>query len=130
MAKRITEEQATEELKKGAEKITEDDLRKVLDKESDIEEKFSNNSSLKKFMNDVKLFFSLIQDYINGNYREIPWYSITAIVAALLYVLSPIDIIPDFIPFVGYVDDAFVVAACLKIVQADLDDYRAWKEKK
>jgi len=128
MAKQITEEQAVEELKKGAEKIIEDDLRKVLDKESDIEEKFSNNSSLKKFINDIKLFFSLIRDYVNGSYREVPWYSIAAIVAALLYVLSPIDLIPDFIPVIGYVDDALVVAACLKMVQTDLDDYRTWKE--
>ncbi len=128
MAKRITEEQATEELKEGAKKITEDDLKKVLDRENEIEEKFISNNSLKKFINDIKLFFSLIRDYVNGSYREVPWYSIAAIVAALLYVLSPIDLIPDFIPVIGYVDDALVVAACLKMVQTDLDDYRTWKE--
>jgi len=126
----MREEEAVEELKKGAKKITEDDLKKVLDKESEIEEKISSNNKLKKFLNDIKLFFSLIRDYVNGNYREIPWYSIAAIVAALLYVLSPIDLIPDFVPLVGYVDDAFVVAACLKMVQADLDDYRAWKKNR
>ena len=50
-------------------------------------------------------------------------------IAALLYVLSPIDLIPDFIPVVGYVDDALVVAVCIKLVQADLDKYRDWKLK-
>jgi uncharacterized membrane protein YkvA (DUF1232 family) len=52
-----------------------------------------------------------------------------AIVAALLYVLSPIDLLPDFIPIVGYVDDALVVAACLALVEQDLINYKEWKKQ-
>ncbi len=50
-----------------------------------------------------------------------------AIVAALLYVLSPVDLIPDAIPIIGMVDDALVVAACLKLVKQDLADFEAWR---
>ena len=118
MAKaKVTKKQAEEELKKGAKNITEDDLKKVLDKRDEIEGKFKGNGSLGRFIADLKLLFSIIQDYVKGEYRETPYWSIAAIAAALLYVLSPIDLIPDVIPGVGYVDDALVVAACLTMVE-------------
>ena len=128
MAK-VTKKQAEEELKKGAKDVTEDDLKKVLDKRDEIENKFKENGPLGRFVADLKLLFSIIQDYVKGEYREIPYWSIAAIVAALLYVLSPIDLIPDFVPGIGYVDDALVVAACLVMVEQDLHEYKEWKKK-
>ncbi|MBC8460274.1 MAG: DUF1232 domain-containing protein [Deltaproteobacteria bacterium] len=127
MAK-VTKKQAEEELKKRAKNVAEEDLKKVINKRDEIEEKFKSNGPLGKFVSDLKLLFSVIQDYISGEYREIPWWSIAAIVAALLYVLSPIDLIPDFIPVIGYIDDALVVAACLAMVEQDLQNYRDWKK--
>lgn len=106
----MTPEQAEEQLRSGAEKVTLDDVTKVLDKEKEIEEIFSKNGPLAKFFADLKLLFSLIKDYYTGDYRQAPFWTIAAIVTALLYVLSPIDAIPDFIPVIGYVDDAAVVA--------------------
>ncbi len=129
METEVTKEQAAEELNKRAENITADDLKKVLDKRDEIEEKFNANGPLGKFITDLKLLFSIVQDYINGEYKEIPYWSIAAIVAALLYVLSSIDLIPDFIPIIGYVDDALVVAACLTMIEQDLYNYKEWKKK-
>lgn len=128
MAK-VTKEQAEDELKKKAGKVTEEDLEKVLNKQKEIEDKFKTGGPLGRFIEDLKLLFSIIKDYVNGDYREIPWYSIAAIVAALLYVLSPIDLIPDPIPVIGLIDDAFVVAACLSMVESDLHAYKDWKLK-
>ena len=128
MAK-VTQEQAAEELKKKSGKVTEEDLQKVLNKQKEIEDKFKTGGPLGRYIEDVKLLFSIVKDYVNGSYREIPWYSIAAIVAALLYVLSPIDLIPDIIPVVGFIDDAFVVAACLSMVESDLHTYKDWKIK-
>ena len=126
----MTKEQATAAISVGAAKITEDDIKKVLDKRDEIEQKVKGNGPLERFMTDIKLLFSLIKDYAKGEYREIPWYSVAAIVFALLYVLSPIDLIPDFIPGIGYVDDALVVAACLAMVDKDLHAYNDWKKNK
>jgi len=126
---KVTKKQAEEELKKSARNVTEDDLKKVLERRDEIEEKFKSNGPLGRFVADLKLLFSVIQDYIKGEYRTIPFWSIAAIVAALLYVFSPVDLIPDFIPVVGYVDDALVVAACLAMVEQDLHTYKEWKVK-
>ena len=71
------------------------------------------------FLPKVKIEVVLDDDQVDA--------AIAAIVAALLYVLSPIDLIPDFIPIIGYVDDALVVSACLAMVKQDLHAYRNWK---
>lgn len=69
----------------------------------------------------------MIKDYYNRKYTTVPWYVISAIGGALLYVLSPIDLIPDFIPFVGYIDDAAVIAFCINRISAEVDKYKRWK---
>jgi len=82
-----------------------------------------------KLFNAVTLFVSLVQEYFRGTYREIPWPTIAAITAALIYVVSPIDLVPDFIPVIGWVDDAAVVALVLKAIAYDLRLYcqaRGW----
>lgn len=126
---RVTKKLAEEQLQKGARNVTEDDVKKVLDKKEAIEDKFKKNGPLGRFIADLKLLLALVRDYVKGDYRAIPYWSIAAIAAALLYVLSPIDLIPDFIPGIGYVDDALVVAACLAMVEKDLCAYKDWKEK-
>lgn len=126
---KITQEQAEEELTKRSGKVTEEDLDTVLNKENEIEDKFKTGGPLGRYIEDLKLLFAIVKDYANGSYREIPWYSIAAIVAALLYVLTPIDLIPDVIPVIGLVDDAFVLASCLSMIENDLHTYKAWKLK-
>ena len=68
----------------------------------------------------------MIKSYINGEYKEIPVGTLVAVVGAIVYWVSPVDVIPDVIPGVGYVDDALVVAYCLKAIKTDLDDYKKW----
>jgi uncharacterized membrane protein YkvA (DUF1232 family) len=124
-----SEQQAKEELEKRARMVKDEDVRRVLAREQEIREKFEGNGPLGKFIGDLKLLFGIVGDYWNGAYREVPWYTIAAIVAALLYVLSPVDMIPDFIPVFGYLDDAAVVAWCLYLVRTDLSIYKEWKVK-
>ena len=123
------DKQTKEALHEGAKKIKKEDLQKVLSKQKEIEEKFQPDGPLGGLLFDVELLISLIQDYDNGNYQEIPWKSLSGILTALLYVISPIDLIPDFIPLIGTLDDAVVVAVCLKLVKNDLDAYALWKTK-
>ena len=87
----------------------------------------TNKSKLEEIWNDLQLLFSIARDYINGSYKEVPTGSIVAIVAALIYFLSPIDVIPDFIPVIGFIDDIFVIGLVINQVRADLAKYEVWK---
>ena len=87
---------------------------------------FSKRLSVRDFVSYIRLFTSLVRSYAKKEYREIPVGTIIAIVATLIYFVSPIDILPDFIPGFGYVDDVTVVAFCFMNVKSDLDLYRNW----
>ncbi|MGB7786349.1 MAG: YkvA family protein [Salinimicrobium sp.] len=130
--KDISPVQATEEMTRKAEKLKEKDLKKVLHKQEKIENKIRNNDSISGYLQKVRSMFSLIKDYWSGNYKEVPWKTIAAAGGALLYVWMPLDLIPDFIPVAGLLDDAGVIAACLTLVSDDLVRYEKWKilEKK
>lgn len=125
--KEITPEEANRALNEQAEKVSNKDLEKVLAKEEKIENKFRNNESMSGYLAKAKSMFGLIRDYWNGNYRRVPWKTIAAVAGALLYVLMPLDLIPDFIPVAGFLDDAGVIAACLALVSDDLVEYEKWK---
>jgi|GEM_PF-229031 len=118
--------QAKRIVEKGAKKITQDDIEKVHKKSKEIEEKFEKGP-LREFLDNAKLLLDIVSDYYTGKYRQIPYFSIAAIVFTLLYVLSPIDLIPDFIPVIGLLDDATVVSICLYLVLKDLREYEVWK---
>jgi uncharacterized membrane protein YkvA (DUF1232 family) len=130
MKKKISKSEAAGEIRKGMGKFSEDDLANVVKKEKKIKNKFLKAIPLKRFLKDFLLLFALIKDYYSGYYREIPWWTIAAIGVALLYVLNPFDLIPDFIPGAGYLDDAAVIAACLNMAEKDIDKYQLWSDDK
>jgi len=62
-----------------------------------------------RLIGNFKLLYSLIKDYWKGEYRDVSPWSILVFFAAIIYVISPIDIIPDFLPLVGQIDDALIL---------------------
>lgn len=119
-------DKATDKQKKDD--ILDADLEYIINEEDKLKEKLQDSSHLERFTKDLMLFVSLIKDYYKGNYRDIPYKTISAGVVGLLYTLNPIDIIPDFIPFIGHIDDALVLAFCLKLIEKDLQKYQTWKK--
>ena len=69
----------------------------------------------------------MIHAYTRGEYSEIPWESIVLSIAAIVYFVSPIDFIPDFIPLSGYLDDAAIIAFIIKSIKTDLDNFLQWE---
>lgn len=116
-------------LKKQAAKVTDSDIKKVTEKADEIKSRFEKGGPLGRFIEDGKLLLSIVKDYWRGAYREIPWWALSAIVFALIYVFSPVDIIPDVIPLAGLTDDAAVVAVCLILVEQQLQEYKDWKHR-
>jgi uncharacterized membrane protein YkvA (DUF1232 family) len=84
--------------------------------------------SLAGVWDQLVLMFSLVNAWISGRYRKVPMRSIVSIVGAIIYFLMPIDVIPDFIPVIGFVDDVFVIGLVLKQVSSDLEDFRVWRD--
>jgi len=121
---------AENQLNTEAGKVRNDDVGDLLSRQKTIEDKVRNSGKLRRFSTDIRLMFSMLRDYWQGSYREVPWKSIAAIVGALIYVLNPLDLIPDLLLGIGFLDDAGVVAACLALVESDLLRYAAWKDHK
>ena len=124
---KIDNETIKKEHKKRQEDFEEEDVHNVLEDEEEIKSKFENKGKPQRYVDDAQLLFNLLRDYANGNYREVPFNVVAAIGGALLYVLSPLDLIPDFIQIVGYLDDAAVIAFCLNLIEKDLISYKVWK---
>jgi uncharacterized membrane protein YkvA (DUF1232 family) len=69
----------------------------------------------------------VVRDYQRAEYRDLAAAKLLIIIAAIIYFVSPFDVIPDWIPVLGHIDDAFVVSLALKSVRTDLDTFMAWE---
>lgn len=85
---------------------------------------------LTEIWDKVQLLFSLVGDYVGGKYKKIPFGSIVVIILSILYFISPVDFVPDLIPFGGLLDDATVLGFVIAQMNADLEKYKDWKETK
>lgn len=75
----------------------------------------------------LQLLWMVLKDYLNGSYRKVPWKAIAALLAAVAYVLSPVDLVPDFLVPLGFTDDLLAVALTWGLVKRELRDYCTWK---
>lgn len=131
--KEITEEQAKKEFEKGCKEAEEllknpDKLEEFLQK---LEKKLKVIPMVGESFSLVPAMISLVRSYVKKEYTEVPLGSIVGIISALIYILSPIDLVPDFVPAnLGYLDDAAVLLICLKAgAEDDIKDYQKWREE-
>ncbi len=106
--------------------IDEDDINRLNKKKTKLR-KLLSLSVFAKQKDKAKLLLEIVQNYKNGSYNTIPWRSIAAITFALLYIINPFDIVPDVLPFIGFVDDLSVFMALSNLVEKDVEDYKMWK---
>ena len=78
----------------------------------------------------LQSLFRLIKLSISGEYTELPSTTVVAAVAVLLYFLSPIDLIPDFVPVLGLLDDMALVAWFSTSIKHELDKFHMWEAAK
>lgn len=110
------------ELLKNAEKL-EDLLVRV-------DEKFKSIPKVGEKLAYIPELALMIRSYIIGEYDDITAVEIVAIVAALIYFVSPIDIIPDVIHGVGFLDDAVVAGIVVSWCDEDIKKYMEWRENR
>jgi uncharacterized membrane protein YkvA (DUF1232 family) len=127
-SKRVTSKQAEKEAKKYRAKADryKDDPEATEKLLKDAQDK-ARKGPLSGRLDDIMALTRLARAYVKGEYREVPWESIALAIGALIYFLSPVDLIPDVIPVAGYVDDAAVIAFVVASLSTDLSKFRDWE---
>ncbi len=69
----------------------------------------------------------LVRAYYRGDYRDVPVTTLVVIIAAIIYVVNPFDMIPDWVPGLGLLDDAFVLALAIRRTRDTLDNFMIWE---
>ena len=92
-----------------------------------LENKLKLIPGIGKFLSDIACMVSLVRSYIRKEYTDIPLGTIISIVSALLYIVSPVDLIPDVIPGIGYLDDMALLVLVLKFIHSDVEEYKKWR---
>jgi len=86
-------------------------------------------SALRAIREDAAALVRLARETIAGRYRRIPKGTVAAVLAALIYLVNPLDLVPDLVPGLGLLDDAVVVAWVIRQVRRDLDAFLAWERE-
>lgn len=111
----------------GACKITAADVARATSRGAEILELFRRSPDLERFGSNAESMISMLADYTTGQYTSVPLRTIGVVSFALLYVLKPIDIIPDALPEIGRLDDALVVSHAIGLTKLDLQNYKMWR---
>jgi uncharacterized membrane protein YkvA (DUF1232 family) len=88
----------------------------------------SKRGLLKGLREDLALLQALCVAWWRGEYRAISPNALIAVVAGLLYFLSPLDAIPDWIPGFGFVDDLAVLGWVMRKWSGELEAFKAWRQ--
>ncbi|MGM0944298.1 MAG: YkvA family protein [Bacteroidota bacterium] len=85
-----------------------------------------NNPRIKKLIEPVAVFIRMIKAHFAGHHK-LSSTTLGLIILALVYFLSPVDIIPDFLGFFGYADDLSVILAVYTKVKDEIDQFLDWE---
>jgi uncharacterized membrane protein YkvA (DUF1232 family) len=80
-----------------------------------------------EFHTQIADALACLEDYVAGRCPQIPYYTIAVLASALFYVQRQVDAVPDFLPRLGALDDALVMAVASELAAAGLERYKAWK---
>jgi uncharacterized membrane protein YkvA (DUF1232 family) len=94
-----------------------------------LADKESKDNKFKQLFDVALTLVRMVRSYVSGEYREIETSTIISGFAVLLYVLSPLDLVPDFIPVLGFLDDLSLVSWFLGKFQAEITRYRDWENR-
>lgn len=89
----------------------------------------SKENKFKQLLDSGLTVVRLVRSYARGEYRDIKTTTIVSGLAVLLYVLSPIDLIPDFIPVLGWLDDLSLVSWFVGKFREELVRFQAWEDR-
>ncbi len=90
--------------------------------------KYMRKGGLKKIREDLRLLYDYISEVVHGKYKDYSAASLSLALAAIIYVISPLDIMPDILPFTGYIDDIAIVTWAMTKMNKELEKYKESKK--
>ena len=104
------------------------DPAKTEDLARKINKKLANIPVVGEYFADLPILCMMAADYGKGAYKEVPFATMVGIAVALVYFMTPVDLVPDAIPGLGRLDDAAVLLFAVKAAHNDIADYKTWKQ--
>lgn len=104
------------------------DVRSLKDLGQAVDDKIDKSKEkISDGLGDLYTLLRLLTAYATGEYREIALRSMVAVVAALIYFVNPMDVIPDFVATFGFLDDLTVLAFVIRTFKDEIDKFIAWE---
>lgn len=88
-----------------------------------------NKKGLSSVREQIELICSYVKDIMSGKYKDYDMFKLIVLIAALIYVVSPIDLIPDVIPVIGWTDDVAVILWAAREMNSELLKYKEWQKQ-
>ncbi|MGC3948533.1 MAG: YkvA family protein [Chryseolinea sp.] len=91
-----------------------------------------NWSSIQREQVKLQLFTlgRLARAYALGHYREVPWKTMLVVLAAVIYFVNPLDLVPDVIPVAGLTDDFAVLVWVYNSLGTEIEKFQAWESSR
>jgi uncharacterized membrane protein YkvA (DUF1232 family) len=86
-----------------------------------------DSNEFQEFKSKLEILLRMAKSHISGDFKAFSWKTILLIVFALVYFVVPIDVIPDFIPMLGYSDDISIVYFIFQKLNDDIARFVAWE---
>ncbi len=94
-----------------------------------VNKAYQNRNQLKAVWEDLMAVFRMLKAWSKGDYQSVPWKTIVLSLATVIYFLNPFDMAPDFIPGVGYLDDAVVLGFVVNSIKKELEKFLRWESE-
>lgn len=103
-------------------------LRALID-QAQLKTESGSSSYLARIRRGLGIPVRMLNAYIKGEYRDIPWRSLSMITAAIVYFVMPFDLMPDILPLIGFMDDVALLTWTLGQIKSDIDRFLAWEQQ-
>ncbi|MEQ8241223.1 MAG: YkvA family protein [Cyclobacteriaceae bacterium] len=87
-----------------------------------------NEDEIGTLIRQLNLMIRMVKAYFNGEYRSFSYKTIVMFVFSLVYFITPVDFIPDFIPGLGFTDDLSILYMVIKSFSQDIEKYQAYED--
>lgn len=127
---KLSENKFFQKAKKRATSVVKDNqkLNQVIDSTKEkLDEVHLEDTKMYKLGERLRVITRMIRAFAKGQYKEVPWKTIMMLVAGLIYFLMPLDLLPDFIPVTGFIDDFTVIMLISGAFKQDIDDFLLWE---